>query len=242
MKPVIGISCGLLKEEGVEYHVLNSRYVEAMEKAGGIPLILADPKDSACMEAMLSRVDGILLTGGPDLDPRLFHARADRSVSAISPKRDAAEIEVTRLLIQKTSKPLLAICRGIQVLNVAMGGTLFVDVKAAGYPEHAFGGIYPRDGIAHTVRVEEGSLLKELCGKTRLPVNSFHHQAVEKAAPGFAVTALSEPDGLIEAIELPGERMILGVQWHPEELTDRKEELALFKRLVKEAGKETKTP
>ncbi|MBO4872394.1 MAG: gamma-glutamyl-gamma-aminobutyrate hydrolase family protein [Lachnospiraceae bacterium] len=240
MKPLIGISCGIVHENGTEYHVLNSRYAEAVEKAGGIPLILPNPQDPSVMGELLGRVDGVILSGGPDLDPRLVEARADRSVSMISPKRDAAEIEMARRVVEEGGKPLLAICRGIQVLNVAMGGTLYVDLKTAGFPEHAFGGVYPRDGIAHTVRVREDSLLQELTGLSVLPVNSFHHQGIEKTAPGFVISAQSEPDGLAEEIELPGSRMVLGVQWHPEELTASEAHFALFQRLIREAEKEMK--
>ena len=237
MKPIIGITCGNeILQRSSEREVLLDAYTNAIERAGGVPLILPNTQDPLLARDMVSRLDGVMISGGPDADPRLYGARADKTVGGIRPRRDAFEIEIVRFVVQETSLPLLGICRGLQMMNVALGGDLYVDLKAAGFPEHSFHDIYPREMVSHEVRVEKNCLLHQILGQEVIGVNSFHHQAVQTPAPGLLVTAWSEPDELIEALELPGERFVLGVQWHPEGMTDDAKEQALFKRFVEAAA------
>lgn len=236
MKPVIGITCGneiLLRSS--EREVLLDAYTNAIERAGGVPVILPNTQDPLLAREMADRMDGIMVSGGPDADPRLYGARADKTVGGIRPRRDALELEIIRYVIRNTEKPLLGICRGMQMMNVALGGDLYVDLKTAGFPEHSFHDIYPREMVSHEVRIEKNCRLHQIFGQDVLGVNSFHHQAVQTPAPGLLVTAWSEPDQLIEAIELPGERFALGVQWHPEGMTGDEKQQELFRVFVQEA-------
>ena len=238
MKPVIGITCGNeILQRSSEREVLLDAYTNAIERAGGVPVILPNTQDPRLLREMADRMDGVMISGGPDADPRLYGARADKTVGGIRPRRDAAEIEVIRYIIQETEKPLLGICRGLQMMNVALGGDLYVDLKNAGFPEHSFHDIYPREMVSHDVRVEKNCLLHHIFGQEVLGVNSFHHQAVQTPAPGLLVTAWSEPDQLIEALELPGERFVLGVQWHPEGMTGDEKQQALFRYFVQAAAR-----
>lgn len=238
MKPVIGITCGIeVIKRSSEREVLLDAYTNAIERAGGVPLILPNTQDPALMRTMADRCDGIMLSGGADVDPRFYGARADRTVGPIQPRRDRAEIELIRYVVRETDKAFLGICRGHQMLNVALGGDMFVDLKQAGFPEHSFHDIYPREMVSHTVRIEKNSLLYDIMGEESVGINSFHHQAVKTPAPGFLVTAWSEPDETIEAMELPGDRFVLGVQWHPEGMTDDGKQQEIFRRFLQAAQK-----
>lgn len=241
MKPLIGItsSMGLgiysMTQENLpqEQHRLGDKYVQAVLRAGGIPVILPSCEDPAVMEAMADGLDGILLSGGGDVDPACYGQRATGHLGSVSLRRDAAELALAKYVIEKTGKPVLGICRGIQVMNVAMGGTLHIDLPDAGKLCHSLT-MYPRYALTHDVAVAEGSRLEKIMGKMGR-VNSFHHQAVDKPADCFAVTARSVPDDVVEAMELPGARFAVGVQWHPEELTQRQEAQALFRAFVEAA-------
>lgn len=234
MKPLIGItsSMGLgiwsmtQEFQPQEQHRLGDKYVQAIIQAGGIPVILPACEDPSVMEAMVDGLDGIVLSGGGDVDPAVYGQRATGHLGTVSPRRDAAEIALAKYVIERTEKPLLGICRGVQVMNVAMGGSLHIDLPDAGKLCHSLT-MYPRHMTTHQVEVKEGSKLDNIMqGADR--VNSFHHEAVDALADCFVVTAKSVPDDVIEAIEIPGDRFVVGVQWHPEELTTREEAKRLF--------------
>lgn len=241
MKPLIGISSSMglgiysMTQENLpqEQHRLGDKYVQAILRAGGIPVILPACQDEAVMESMVDRLDGVLLSGGGDVDPACYGQRATGHLGSVSVRRDAAELALAKYVIQKTNKPLLGICRGIQVMNVAMGGTLHIDLPDAGKLCHSLT-MYPRYVATHDVTVGPDSKLAGIMGE-KGRVNSFHHEAVDALAECFAVTAKSVPDDVIEAIELPGERFVVGVQWHPEELTERQEAASLFRAFVEAA-------
>ena len=242
-KPLIGItsSMGLgiysLQQEHMpaEQHRLSDSYIQAVLQAGGIPVILPSLMDESAMKAMVDGLDGILLSGGGDVDPVRFGQRATGHLGGVNPRRDAAELAIARYVIEKTDKPLLGICRGIQVMNVAMGGTLHIDLPDAGKLCHSLT-MYPRHMTTHTVAVTEGSRLAQLMGAGERWVNSFHHQAIDHPAECFAVAAVSE-DVVVEAVEVPCERFIVGVQWHPEELRAGEEAQSLFRGFVEAAAK-----
>lgn len=197
MKPLIGISCNTICLEGRERFILSSSYVKCIEKAGGIPLILPFLKED--VEKQMELVDGLLLSGGQDVDPAHFDEKPAEGLGAVSKERDAHELELVRAA-QKQNKPILGICRGAQVLNVAFGGSLYQHI-----------------GDGHREGVHKVVMCNELFGKKEISVNSFHHQAVKKLAPDFEVAALSD-DGIIEAIVKKGSNWVVGVQWHPEQM------------------------
>lgn len=244
MKPLIGItgSMGLgiwsIHQEHMpaEQHRLSDSYVKAIIQAGGIPVMLPCCEDEALMKAMADKVDGLLLSGGGDVDPQIYGQRATGHLDTVTPRRDTAELAIAKYVIEETNKPVLGICRGVQVMNVAMGGTLHIDLPDAGKLCHSLT-MYPRHLTSHSVEVAENSHLAQSYGAGQQKVNSFHHEAVDAVAPVFLVTARSVPDDVIEAVELPGERFVVGVQWHPEELTAREDARNLFRSFVEAAKK-----
>ena len=203
-KPVIGItSCTRVDD-----------YVESVTRAGAEPLVLSTTEDPV---AVLDRVDGVLLTGGLDVDPALYGETPHPATEA-APERDRFELPLSKAAIER-GVPMLAICRGVQVLNVAAGGTLVQDIPSAVRTDVSHSIALPKDTIAHDVQVTPGTRLADALGPgtplDACSVNSRHHQAVGTVAPEFIVSAVS-PDGVIEAIENPGAVFCVGVQWHPE--------------------------
>jgi len=238
-RPRIGIVGATRKE--TEQKAFQA-YVEAVEDAGGtaLPILPGTNAD------VLNRVDGLVLTGGLDIDPKEYGRNVDGASDVeIDPERDRLELPLVREAVRR-DLPVLAICRGIQVLNVALGGTLIqdIDVRRTGrqswshqqrksHPEAPF------DAAVHDVQVAPGSRLREIAAADRLGVNTFHHQAIETVAPGLVVTARtadSDSQPLIEAVEAPGCRWVLGVQWHPERMwRSAPAHRRLFAELVKAA-------
>lgn len=243
MKPFIGITCSMgqdiysmtMTNVPSQFHRMNDTYIRAIENAGGIPVILPSMEDPELIHAMADRLDGFLFSGGVDVDPVHFSQRATAHLGTVCPRRDTSELELARYVIHKTSKPVLGICRGIQVINVAMGGSLIIDLPDAGKPSHSLS-MYPRNIPSHDITVAENTRLAAIMGSGKKRVNSFHHQAVDHPAEGFAVSAYSLPDQVVEAMELPGDRFVVGVQWHPEELTAMEESRHLFRAFVQSAN------
>jgi putative glutamine amidotransferase len=218
-----------------------SAYMEAVEDAGGsaVPILPGAAAD------VLSRVDGLVLTGGLDVDPQEYAAPLDPASDVeVDGERDALELPLVREAVRR-DLPMLAVCRGIQVLNVALGGTLVqdIDVHRTGrqswsHQQRKSRPDAPLDAVIHDVQVAEGSRLRDIAGGARLGVNTFHHQVIDKVAPGLVVTArAAEPeDALIEAVEAPDCRWVLGVQWHPERMwRSAPAHRRLFAELVKAA-------
>lgn len=199
---------------------LNNAYLRAVQQAGGVPVLLPPHLDDRALDALWSRLDGLLLTGGGDVDPRLFNEdQRHATVDGVSEARDRLEIAVTERALHD-ERPLLAICRGIQVLNVALGGSLHQDIAAETASTIAHNQTAPRHQATHHVKVMgEGTRLGETLGALEVEVNSMHHQAIKRLGRGLREVAWS-PDGIIEGVELiPDARgFVLGVQWHPEEL------------------------
>lgn len=217
--PAVAVSATSDDTLGAHRVRLNSAYIKALEVAGVVPVIVPPLSGEDAVRVILSRVDGVLLTGGEDVEPSLYGQERIEQCGRSNPERDATEIALVREA-RELRRPLLAICRGPQLLNVALGGTLFQDIPSQidGALEHN-----PKDARGsrvHPVEVDEGSRLAGAVRATSLSVNSVHHQSVRDVAPGLEVTARA-PDGVIEGLETPDDEWwVLAVQWHPEEMTD----------------------
>ena len=219
--PKIGITTSSERTpKGVQRACLNASYIRAIERAGGLPILLTPYHSPATLAPLWQELDGVLLTGGGDVAPARFGETAHDKTALVSEERDALELDhVTRRAVDE-GVPLLAICRGLQVLNVALDGTLHQHVPDVYGTTPAHEQPEARSARTHGVRIEAGSLLARVAGVTELRVNSFHHQAINKLGPGLKAVAWAD-DTLIEGVELPGAPgFVLGVQWHPEELID----------------------
>jgi gamma-glutamyl-gamma-aminobutyrate hydrolase PuuD len=211
---------------------LNVAYLEAVDRASGIPVPLAPLTGDSLVEA-LGSLDGLVLTGGRDLDPRHYGAKAGPKTSLMPRAKETSDLELARLALDG-GLPVLGACMGIQLMNVVLGGTLVQDLatERPGPVEHAStGGV----GAIHAVAIEPGTALARIMGPGQVQVNSRHHQAIDRLGRGLVACAKSA-DGLVEAVEVPGPRFALAVQWHPEDMTDRPEHLALFQALVRAAA------
>lgn len=206
MKPTIAIpelGPGLLRK------YLGAQYVIALRSAGARVLWIRSERP----EDVLS-CDGLLIPGGDDIDPKMYGAEKKEECGKQNPIRDELDPKVMKLFLE-TGKPILGICRGMQMMNVYMGGTLHQDIKGIQQLKH--GGPMRLKKLQHPVQVTEGTLLHSILGGTNIPVNTYHHQAADRPGEGLVISAIS-PDGIAEALELPGHRFFLGVQWHPEHL------------------------
>lgn len=234
--PIIGITTGrVLSKTQVFEYTLSEMYVQAVFRAGGTPVILPTGADAGEVATLLEIVDGILLTGGGDIDPAIFNGQPHPNVYGIDHERDFLEIELVRQA-SRSQKPFLGICRGAQVINVALGGTLYTDIGAQ-LPDAERHDLYPnipRDKIAHHIQIQNGSLLRKLTDTAKLAVNSLHHQGLEQI-PAYLIPIGHSADGLVEAVELRDHVFGLGVQWHPEWLVESSANQAIFRGLVQAA-------
>lgn len=219
--PIIGVTCfrdtALLDTHPPRFSV-NRAYVQALEAAGAAPLLIPVLAGEGLLRALYQRLDGLLLPGGIDVDPRQYGQEPHPQLGSIDPDLDRVELALARWALAD-DLPLLAICRGIQVLNVAAGGSLFQDIPSQlpAALDHRTRPNQPRDYHAHTIAIVSGSRLAAAVDPQTMPVNTHHHQAVRDVAPGFVVSAAA-PDGVVEGMEHPGKRYVLGVQFHPEEM------------------------
>lgn len=235
-KPFIFVPTPVQDEQQRSF-CMGRRYIESLIAAGGAPVMAPVTLDEREMRALYEQCAGVLLAGGGDVDPAEFHEPTHEKTGRIDPDRDRAEFIVSRWAMAD-DKPLFGICRGIQALDVALGGTLVQDIPSQWSSELRHNGHYDganRDDILHTVQVEPGTRVWQMLGQSEVGVNSFHHQAVKRVADEFVVTARSS-DGIIEAIEHPGKRFAVAVQWHPEEMSaTRQDMLNLFVTFVQAA-------
>lgn len=233
--PLIGITSNLRKNGNRLEHRLGRSYTSAILAAGGFPVILSvEPINDA--KGLLSRLDGILFSGGVDIDPARFNGNPHPQVEADEIERDEMEIVLVRQAVNM-GKPLLGICRGCQVINVALGGTLYTHISDQ-YPgaiQHDCHDQPSRSYIAHGIRLDPHSRLAQVSRMADVKVNSLHHQAINQLAPGLTATGWCQEDGLIEAVEIGSHPYALAVQWHPEELQDRAEVQALFGSFIQAA-------
>lgn len=219
MQPMIGIPCYTAQraDSGRPMYGNNRAYVRAVERAGGIPLLVPPLTDEASLRAVCTRLDGLLLSGGTDIAPARYGQQPMPECQEPELERDASELAMARWSLEH-GLPILGICRGMQLLNVATGGTLYQDI-ATQQPEaqrHECSDL-PRDTRSHAIRVRPDSRLAAILGTTEHPVNSLHHQAVRDLGEGVRIVAQA-PDGIAEGLEFPAHPFAVAVQFHPEEL------------------------
>ena len=234
-RPLIGVTTST-KAADLEKEASLQFYLDAVKNAGGDPLVITSDSPLEEVDELVSRLNGLILSGGGDVQTRLYQGDESQPVEEVSKARDMLEIRLVRKALE-ADLPLLGICRGLQVINVAMGGTLITHIPTQ-YPsslQHSNpSSHFPRDLIAHEVMLEPGSRLAGIYAQNLVSVNSRHHQAVMDPANRWWVTARAT-DGLIEALELPEAHFAMGVQWHPENLQQLPGHQNLFKALIASA-------
>lgn len=239
-KPLIGITTGFFMVEtgvfaGMERVYVNKDYIDAIEKAGGMPVLLPPVEDQEILAYFVGLCDGFLFSGGIDVNPVLYGRSPHVALGNVNTHWDRADLALLHRILD-TDKPVLAICRGHQLLNIACGGTLYQDLSEMPEPAFKHSQTANRADRIHTVEIVPGSILGELFG-TSVFVNSFHHQTLWELGEGLRVTARSE-DGVIEAVQMDAKPFVVGVQWHPEMLlTGSDDMLPLFEKLVRTAEK-----
>lgn len=242
-RPLIGCATyhkTIPQKQPIEIIGLMPAYIEAVRAAGGLPVLIPLGLDEKELEALLERLDGILLPGGGDVAPAAYGGDEQATtIRDVDTRRDETEFRLVRRALE-SEKPLLAICRGLQLFNVALGGSLWEDVADSmpGAMTHDYFGQAQRDYLAHPVTVAEDSLLAQaLQSNGTIAVNSLHHQGIRQLAPGLVPVAWA-PDGLVEAIEYPDHPFAIGVQWHPENLLQNEPRMyLLFRGFVQAAGR-----
>jgi putative glutamine amidotransferase len=237
--PLIGITTYHRQPKGeAVLNSLSTAYTQAVIRAGGVPLLLPVDLAEVGLEALSVRLDGLLLSGGGDVLPERYGGQPHSKVGSVDIRRDDLEITLVQMAARQ-GWPFLGICRGIQVLNVALGGTLYEDIEdqRENSLQHDYD-IYahlPRDHRAHGVNLAPDARLAQITDSQQFMVNSLHHQGLRDLAPDLRAVGWS-PDGLVEAVELPGHPFGLGVQWHPECIPDSAESQALFAAFIKAAS------
>ena len=241
MRPLIGCSTYpkvLAQDPPIHVFSLMTSYIDAIKQAGGVPIMIPLGLSHEDLQVVFARIDGLLLPGGGDIEPKRYNGNGfNANLRDVSPLRDEQEIWLAQAAVRE-QKPLLAICRGLQVFNVALGGTLWEDIndQTRGGLEHDYYERYPRNYLPHTVAIEPDSRLAATLGKTQSRVNSLHHQGIRDLAPALAAVAVA-PDGLIEGVEVSDHPFALAVQWHPENLiADDPAMLDLFRGLTAAAS------
>ena len=238
MRPLIGIPSRTLKSDDIDFHAIASPYTRALKMAGGAPVLIPLRIGEETLCDIYARLDGLLFAGGVDVDPKEFGEETQPYCGAIMPERDAVELQLLRWALSD-KKPMLGICRGIQMMNVAAGGSLYQDIPAQlpNTLQHAHRPGEPYSLRVHSIEIDPRARLARAIG-TQAHVNSLHHQSLKHIAPGFHVVARA-PDEIIEAIEADDDRFALGVQFHPEWLLEQDAPMvAIFQQLVEacEAG------
>ena len=221
-EPLVGVTTSITVGQSPERAYVNSAYLEAVQQAGGVPVLLPPQLSKASLERLVRGLDAVLLTGGGDVDPASFGETPHPTLYDVAPSRDTLETAVLHVALER-GRPVLAVCRGLQVLNVALGGSLYQDVGTDPGTQVLHSQTEPRDQPTHKVKVTAGSRLAETLGADELEVNSMHHQAIKRLGRGLTAVAWA-PDQIVEGAELGDPaRFVLGVQWHPEELVGHSE-------------------
>lgn len=232
MKPLIGITTNQSTNSyGQPTILLQQSYVRAVMEAGGVPVLIPSLIAEDGWDAIYSRLDGILFSGGGDIALEHFVGDPHPRIDDVEPERDSVELKMVQAAVSD-GKPFLGICRGCQVVNVALGGTLYTHIpdQMPNALDHSYPGNM-RTVLVHEVKIEEGTRVAEIYGEPIIKVNSLHHQGLKDIAPMLRVAGHA-PDGLVEAIELPDHPFAVAVQWHPEWLRDQESTRNLFRKFV----------
>ena len=249
MKSIIGITANFSYNDEIgiqanlggrlqQWQLIADDYIKSIEQAGGIPIIIPLCEDINNVKGIINIIDGIVFTGGNDIDPQYYGEDFQDVIGEIVPERDKQEIELAKEIIFNKKMPVLGICRGNQTINVACGGTLYQDMKKEDIPNHFFLSSPKYHGV-HDVQIKKDSRLNKILGKEVLGVNSYHHQIVKEVAYNLEVVATTK-EGIIEAIEIKDDRFVMGLQWHPEMMVTRHDDQRkIFKGFI-EACKEYK--
>jgi putative glutamine amidotransferase len=237
MQPIIGITTSQGTNSNNHRIVsLSQAYVNAVIQAGGIPVLLPSLISEDGWSVLYSRLDGILFSGGGDISLDHFEGDPHPRIDDVDPDRDSLELNLLETAISD-GKPFLGICRGCQLVNIGLGGTLYTHIpdQLPGALDHSYPGNM-RTVLVHEVRIEEGTRLADVLGEPIVRVNSHHHQGLKDIGAGLRVSGFA-PDGLVEAVELPEHPFGLAVQWHPEWLTDQAPTRSLFKSFIEASDK-----
>ena len=232
-KPIIGLTSSRTNRSAENSLIsVPEAYITALLRAGGLPLILPLTLSGDDLAGCLESLDGVLFTGGGDVKPEQYGSAPHPKVAGVDPDRDRFEIDLLQQVLEK-ELPFLGICRGLQLINVGLGGTLYEDIldQHPGALVHQQNDLHPRSFQAHAVEIQPQSRLAQVLGRVACEVNSLHHQGIRRLAGDLTATAYA-PDGIIEGVELPGHRFGLAVQWHPEWLPDEPAMQALFAAFV----------
>ena len=236
-KPLIGLTAWRSDSgKGYKFMSVTEEYSKAILEAGAIPMLIPLGLSEEDLSELRSRLDGLLLTGGGDIHPSTYQTAMHETVRGVDPDRDSQEYNLAKGAIENRM-PFLGICRGLQMINIVQGGTLYTHVKTQhpGAIDHDFTGKYPRDKISHPIRIEEGSRLAEIIEEPLIQVNSLHHQGVRELGKDLTPVAYA-PDGLIEGFEMESHPFGLAVQWHPEWVFGEHRTPALFEAFVHAAA------
>jgi putative glutamine amidotransferase len=234
--PLIGVTTSRVKNsKGFSSLMVLEAYCHAVSQAGAAPVMIPLGVPPETLQAILGRMDGVLFTGGGDIRPLVYGSQDHPMASGIDDDRDRSELDLFHFLMA-AGKPFLGICRGIQLINVALGGTLYEDIRdqRPGALKHDQSR-NARDYLAHSVELTEASQLSCILGACQVKVNSLHHQGIRDLAPGLMVSAYA-PDGLVEAFEIPGYSFGIAVQWHPEWLQENPPMRNLFQAFAQAAA------
>ncbi len=233
-KAIIGIAANQDKDSK-EYR-LNKSYSEAIISAGGLPVILPVISDKSIIKEYINGIDGLLLTGGADPDPLIYGENPMPFTGRIDPLRDSFEMQIFKDAFQ-ANLSILGICKGIQIINIAMGGTLYQDLNSQREGVLKHNQEAPTWYPTHSVNIDAESYLNQIVKQEMIKVNSIHHQSIKDVSPKFLVSAKAE-DGVIEAIEIKEKRFVMGVQWHPETMWENSQEnFNIFKEFVSQSQK-----
>jgi len=239
--PIIGILTSVYIKDsdpflGLERSYVNNDYISAVEAAGGVPVLIPVVENDATIMRQIESVDALLLSGGYDPDPLLYGENPNRRIEFIFPEVDQHQIKAIHFAYD-TGKPILGICRGLQILNIAFGGSLYQDLSLVpnSYIQHVQKS--RKHSAGHQVSIVENTMLSEIFDESEIVTNSFHHLAVKEIAPGFIASAYAA-DGVVEGIERIDRAPVMAVQWHPEMMYEKYPEmLAIFTRFVNSARK-----
>ncbi|AFS78184.1 putative glutamine amidotransferase-like protein [Gottschalkia acidurici 9a] len=241
-KPIIGVVGSLSNESGknimesTERVFTSEKYVNCVEKVGGIPIVLPHINEILDIKRQIELCDGLLLCGGADIHPIYYGEEPYEKLGFVNSKEDEYQIKVTRMALN-LHKPILGVCRGHQLLNVVCGGTLYQDMEQVPSKTIKHNQISKRYEPYHSIKIVKNSILEKILGNTIL-VNSIHHQCIKELGKGLRVIATSK-DGVIEAVEMGGRDFVVGVQWHPEEMAMNNDEnmLNIFKEFIDKSVK-----